>query len=199
MKTRWQRLAQVLQNSSDLIAAVTTTEVNAYQRALQALRDLSEQEQIPIALIGGAATIHHGYPRSTKDLDIVVSVPDFDKILKVAYKYGFDIVSWQDFGVHEFSYEGIPVEVIQEGHFDRDLPPHPKDLGVTQGMQPANLLGWTLLKLGAARMKDLADVVEVFKTKPPQVHQQISEQIYDKAPHLYSTWEQVENSLRKER
>jgi hypothetical protein len=146
---------------------------NRYEEALEALRDLSEEEGIPMAIVGGAATIHHGYPRFTEDIDIVVKTKDFERIVKVCYKYDIDIVSFNPTGFHELGYKGVKIEVIQEGAFghhenDAEWVPSPATLGVSSGMGFTSLVGLVRLKLGAARMKDEADIVEVLKNTTPE-------------------------------
>jgi hypothetical protein len=162
-------VAQVLSRSTQLIAAVTGADKhNNYAQALSALQRLSLDQNIPIAIVGGAATIHHGYPRSTKDLDIVVRATDFERILKEAYRYGIDIVNYNPTGFHELKYKDVPIEVIQEGTFghhslDPASTPSPEEMGVTKGLNFASLATWVRMKLTARRRKDEADVVEVLK------------------------------------
>lgn len=192
LSERELRLAQLYRDSSDLIKAIiqfrpgrrarvaAMSQDNNYEGALEALRALSEEEGIPMAIVGGAAAIHHGYPRFTEDIDIVVKIKDFDRIITSCYKYGIDIVSFNPTGFHELNYKGVKIEVLQEGSFghDEDDPewvPSPEELGVNAGLGFTSLVGLIRLKLGAARMQDEADIVEVLKNTSPEKIREVQE------------------------
>jgi hypothetical protein len=187
MKTRLSprevRVAEVINNGLDLIDAVRDFHTAGkgkgekksrrdYADALEALHTLAEKENIPIAVRGGVAAIYHGYERYAADTDIVVSAQDFDRIVKVCYKYGFEIKSCNPTGMHVLSYNGFKIKVIEEGKFTGDVSdlthiPSPAELGVTSGLQFVALEKWVHLKLASARAQDFADIVEVLKKKNP--------------------------------
>jgi hypothetical protein len=196
-----QQVATTLHETNNLVSAITNQPSrisNQFQEALQALQELSEEEHLPIALVGGAATIHHGYPRSTKDIDIVVRAEDFDRIIKVAWKYDIHLVSWNPTGFHELRYKDVPIEVLQEGVFgetraDKAGTPRPDDMGVSQGLGFASLPGWVRMKLVGDRRKDHADIVEVLKVAPPD-QIEATDTYLQNLPHL----QQIYRQLRKE-
>lgn len=171
-------VANFYENASLLIAAVLNKKIaapNVYQEALNALGRLSREERIPLAIIGGAATIYHGYPRFTKDLDIVVRTNDFEQIIRVAHEYGIKVKSFNPTGFHAMEYKGVPIDVIREGTYDyRDNSggiPSPANMGVSEGLGFASLASWVRIKLLSGRAKDDADIVEVMKVKGYEAEQ----------------------------
>src|SRR5438105_12050093 len=73
--------AVLLERGSASIRAVTVAEPNRFTRALEALNRLAHADGIPLAIVGGLAAIHFGYPAITEDIDIVVSRDDLDRLL----------------------------------------------------------------------------------------------------------------------
>jgi hypothetical protein len=221
LSAREVRLAQVLNDGLDLFEAVRgfraaakgkrpslqkkpDTQGNRWAGALQALREMAENENIPIVVVGGVATVHHGYERYTKDLDVVVSVQDFDQIVKVCYKYGFDIKSYNPTGMHELLYNGLDIEVLQEGMFssDPDDPkamPGPAELGVTRGLQFVPLERWTRLKLSGDELRHDADIAEVIKKQPPERHQDIRDYLQNFNPEYATRFDQLVQRAQQEK
>ncbi len=58
---------------------------------LEALVDALCAEGIDYALCGGLALAVHGYPRATKDIDLLVRQEDCERVRKVAVRLGFDL------------------------------------------------------------------------------------------------------------
>jgi len=184
------RIALVLQRASKLIAAVksvvagggceTDIAPNEFTEAFRSLQNLSKEEEIPIALIGGTAAIAYGYERSTRDIDIVVSLSDFDRFITTACKYGIELVIRKDAGFYEVKYEDVPIDVIQEGAFSHNdnepnAIPSPGHMGVNEGVGVASLPTWVQTKISRGRPLDFADIVEVFKkTKPQELEEVVS-------------------------
>src|SRR5262249_7128329 len=122
---------------------------------LELLDELSRKEDIPIAIVGGLAAIHHGYERFTKDIDIVIGRSHLDPLIRVAPQYGIKVI-WRDpHGWHKLRYGGVDIEVVPEGGVPRkDAPttiPGVRQLGVQQGARYANLPGWMETKLASDR------------------------------------------------
>jgi hypothetical protein len=221
LSARETRLAQTLSDGLDLFEAVRFLREagkgkrlkkpqgirgNRYYRAVQSLRELAEEEGIPIAVIGGVAAVFHGYERFTQDLDIVVSVQDFHKIIKVCYKYGFEIESYNPTGMHEISYNGLPIEVLEEGMFAGDpkdpiAMPSPTELGVTQGLEFVPLEKWVRLKLSGKRSQDYTDIINVFKSKTSEEHQDTEDYLRDFNPEYAQKFRELAETaqLEKER
>ncbi|MCP4710751.1 MAG: nucleotidyltransferase family protein, partial [Planctomycetes bacterium] len=56
------------------------------------LIDVLAKEKLDYALCGGVAVAFHGYPRFTKDIDILILPHDLDKILAAIRGCGFSVV-----------------------------------------------------------------------------------------------------------
>ncbi len=52
-----------------------------------------EAEQLNYAVCGGLAVAIHGFPRHTKDIDILIRESDLEAVKKVAASVGFDVES----------------------------------------------------------------------------------------------------------
>jgi hypothetical protein len=166
-----------------LIAAVHRPgeENSEFDRVLDVLRDLSRKEGIPIAIVGGVAAIKYGYERYTKDIDVVIAQRHLDTLIRVAPSYRIE-VNWRDpHGWHKLQYESVRIEIVPEGAKPRsDAPttiPGPRHLGVSEGMDYANLEGWIETKLASGRRQDQADVVQVLKKTAPTAIAPIREHI----------------------
>ncbi|MGE3803961.1 MAG: hypothetical protein AB7K24_04715 [Gemmataceae bacterium] len=166
------------------VAAVKGRDPEAkFARALATLEKLSRKENIPVAVVGGLGAIHHGYERFTKDIDIVVASANLDILARVAPQYGIKVV-WKDpEGWHKLLCEGVPMDVIPAGGKARnDAPapiPGPEQLGVREGAGYADIAGWVETKLGAYRVQDRADVVQVLKLATPATLRKIRKRLAD--------------------
>jgi hypothetical protein len=165
--------AEALVNLERMVAAVKGEEPPAskFAKALAALQALSRKEGIAMAIVGGLATIHHGYQRFTKDIDVVVQSKKLDILPRVALQYGIKVI-WKDpDGWHKLQCEGVSIDIVPEGRKPRkDAPsaiPTPEQLGVRAGAGYAEITGWTETKLGSYRVQDQADVVQVIKVTTP--------------------------------
>jgi hypothetical protein len=165
--------AEALANLERMVAAVKGEEPpeSNFAKALATLKVLSRKEGIAMAIVGGLAAIHHGYPRFTKDIDVVVQRGHLDILTRVAPQYGIKVI-WKDpEGWHKLQCEGVPIDVVPEGRKPRkDAPtaiPNPKQLGVREGAAYAGIAGWMETKLGSYRVQDRADVVQVMKVTTP--------------------------------
>ena len=58
---------------------------------LEALLDVFDADGVPYALCGGLALAIHGYPRQTKDIDLLVEAATVDRALAAAKRAGFDV------------------------------------------------------------------------------------------------------------
>jgi hypothetical protein len=58
---------------------------------LEAIVDVLTAEGIPYALCGGLALGLHGYPRATKDIDLLVEAAEIERALAAVKQIGFDI------------------------------------------------------------------------------------------------------------
>ena len=159
--------AALLQRGSESIRAVTAAESNRFTRAFEALNRLAHADEIPLAIVGGLAAIHFGYPAITEDIDIVVSKDDLDRLLVDAPQYGFKVKWRSTTGWHTLAFEDVEINIVPEGGKARDSSPTtipgPRALGVSAGLTFSDLPGWIELKLSSGRAKDRTHVVEVLK------------------------------------
>jgi hypothetical protein len=144
-------------------------------KVLETLKALARQEDIPLAIIGNLAAIHHGSKNFTKDIDIVVQKDidivvqsaHLDVLTRVAPRYGIKVIWTDPDGWHKLQCEGVSIDVVPEGRKPRkDAPaaiPGPEQLGVREGADYASIAGWMETKLGSYRVQDQADVVQVIK------------------------------------
>src|SRR5437016_5476004 len=101
--------AALLQRGSESIRAVTASEPNRFTRAFEALNHLAHADQIPLAIVGGLAAIHFGYPAITEDIDVVVSKGDLDRLLADAPHYGFKVKWRSTTGWHTLAFEDVEI------------------------------------------------------------------------------------------
>lgn len=154
---------------------------STFARALSTLQTLADREGIPLAIVGGLAAIRYGYERFTKDIDVVARAANLDVLTRVAPHYGIQVV-WKDpDGWHKLQYQGVAIDVVPAGRKPRrDAPapiPGPEQLGVTAGADYAGVAGWVETKLGAYRVQDQADVVQVIKVTTPADMRSIREHL----------------------
>ena len=112
-------------------------------------------------IIGGLAVQELGYLRWTEDVDVVADAEHYRDIIENLRNTGFILKA--DFTL-EMKDSGARLDLLKEGAKlkDSQLPlPHPSELGPNRGF--ATLAGLTRLKLDTDRMKDMSDIVELFK------------------------------------
>jgi hypothetical protein len=163
--------ADVLERGSESIRAVTAGEQNRFTRAFNALNQLALASGTPLAIVGGLAAIHFGYPAVTEDIDVVVARDALDRLLVDAPQFGFKVKWRSDVGWHTLQFEDVEINIVPEGGKARDSAPTtipgPTKLGVAAGLGYSDLPGWIELKLSSGRAKDRTHIVEVLKTSAP--------------------------------
>jgi hypothetical protein len=159
--------AAVLERGSESVRGVMAGEENRFTRALADLQQLSLEEEIPIAIVGGLGAIRYGYPAATQDIEIVAPRDQLEKLVKSAPAYGFTVAGEAKSGWHTLMHGDVEINIVPEGGRARDSAPTtipgPAALGVPRGLDYASLPGWIELKLGSGRQKDRAHIVEVMK------------------------------------
>ena len=150
---------------------------NRFTKAITALDELARRESVPIAIVGGLAAIHYGYPAVTEDIDIAVGQADLEKLINKAAEYGFKVVLKAESGWHTLEYGDVEINVVPEGgRAKNDSPttiPGPIAMGVVSGVDYADLPHWVELKISSNRRKDQTHIVEVLKAQPLAVVEQI--------------------------
>ncbi len=126
----------------------------------RALAVLSEAG-IKHLVAGGYAVQEHGYPRATKDVDIIV--PDVAEAKRILLANGFAIDRESPISVVD--HNGTVVDLLPGGQSVVggevvDLP-EPTNVSFSPNIVPLDEL--IRIKLSASRAKDFADVVELIK------------------------------------
>ena len=130
---------------------------------------LCNQFDVKYLVIGGYAVSIHGYPRTTKDLDICIELSDdnADKMMKVIHEFGFASLKLtkEDFTKPDFitqlGYPPLRIDIIndldgvafEEAWLNKSV--------VTMLGVPVNFIGYHELlkvKFKAGRSQDLADI-----------------------------------------
>jgi hypothetical protein len=133
--------------------------------ALDPVRTLFRDAGVAFKIVGGVAVVHHGYPRTTEDVDVLVDSGTSERLEAALATHGFERVSAARLrhlatGVRvDLLVAGCPLPRVGSGSY-----PSPQDLaGSTRDPDVVALPGLLGLKLRAGRHRDLADVVELLK------------------------------------
>jgi hypothetical protein len=129
------------------------------------VRDLMRDAKAAYKFIGGIAVFHHGYERSTKDVDVLVAAEGHARVLAAAPAHGFLVESPRKL---RHGATGVVVELLVEGEHmprpDDPLFPAPNDLAASpRAGDIVGLAGLLELKLRARRHQDEADIVALLK------------------------------------
>ena len=155
--------------------AAALARVNAFGRAVKAdlpavevalaeLRTLLARAEVSYALVGGVAVIHHGYVRTTRDIDLLLDRGGVSRVVPLLHAAGFDATSerrWR----HRST--GVQIDLLFAGEpmpRERDRYPHPDHVGRSpRESDIVDLPALIALKLQAGRFRDEADVVELLQ------------------------------------
>jgi hypothetical protein len=133
----------------------------AVDRALGELRTLLAREGVPYVIVGGVAVVHHGYARTTQDVDVLVTPADLERIARALAAGGFEPVTtrrWRHQGTGaglDLLVAGEPIPPAGRGCF----PPPASVARSEREPDVAGLAALLTLKLAARRHQDLADTV----------------------------------------
>ena len=130
-------------------------------RALADLRALLARERVSYVIVGGVAVVHHGYARTTRDVDVLLGASDLDRIQQTLEAAGFEREGRRKWR-HVASGAGLDVLLAGEPipPAGRGAFPEPSTMARSD-REPdiAALSPLVALKLAARRHQDLADVV----------------------------------------
>lgn len=162
--------ATVLHQRAAAVRAVIDMDDNVFTRALRSIERAADELAIPIAIVGGLASIHHGARVTTLDIDLVVGRDDADRLLAVVPREGLALRRRSERGWHALAYEdeggSVDIHIVPVGERSpRDpeyapVTPPPAELGVDRGVGYANFASWVMLKLVANREKDRYHLIE---------------------------------------
>jgi hypothetical protein len=139
-------------------------ELPAVDVVLGDVRRLLEDTGVRFKLVGGVAVVHHGYPRTTEDIDVLVETGAMARLQPVLGPHGFERSS--DARIRHIA-TGVRVDLLAAGSpmprgdgfypSPETLPGSARDSGIVA------LPGLLELKLRSRRHRDLADIVELLK------------------------------------
>ena len=151
-----------------------------YGRVVADLEKLLQATETLAVVAGGWAVWRHGYAgRVTGNVDVVVPQDRMDQVQRVAGLCGFDYLEPPEGRWPKLLHRDTKIEVdlLPElgipGTAGRRAPVaigHPKRYGATlEPLRYITLAGLVELKLGAGRVKDIADVIELINAHRDQV------------------------------
>ena len=108
---------ETLSRGSECIGAVLdmSTEENRFTRALRDLQRLSEDQDIPMAIVGGLGAIHYGYPAATQDIDIAVGRDHLQSVIIASQRFGFKVAWESKLGWHMLTHDDVEINIVPEG------------------------------------------------------------------------------------
>lgn len=120
--------------------------------------------EVTYALVGGIAVIHHGYVRTTQDIDLLLDRHEAGRVVPLLHAGGFEAHGerrWRHLST------GVTVDLLFGGEpmpRERDRYPFPADVGRSSRERDiVDLPALITLKLQAGRFRDEADVVELLQ------------------------------------
>lgn len=137
------------------------TDVPAVDEALAELRAVLAREGVEYVIVGGVAVLHHGYARTTRDVDVLVDADGLARIETALAAESFERTGarrWR----HRPSGSGVDVLVAGEPipPAGRGVLPLPRGVERSEDEPDiAALAPLVELKLAAHRRQDVADVL----------------------------------------
>lgn len=142
-----------------------TPSVAKVDTALPALRALLEEAAVPYLLVGGLAVVHHGYVRSTQDIDVLVDGAELAKLDALLAKHGFEREGHARLR-HVASQVVVDLLIGGQAMPRPGSPPYPAPQQVAASNEDPTVIGLAALlelKLRGGRHQDRADVVALVK------------------------------------
>ena len=144
--------------------------VQGKDETLAALRREAEAIGASPVIVGGVAVIKHGYERTTKDRDVLLTNDDAERLAEHLMNHP----DWERLEIRQYAFlykpTGIPVDFLVSGDLMQlDRPyyfprPNAADLNYqVEGLFVVGLHDLLWMKLVAGRMRDLADAMELVK------------------------------------
>ncbi len=168
-------------------------ESSPVDQALPRLRALLRAAGVAFKIVGGVAVVHHGYQRTTVDLDVLIEADDLARLdAELLAVFGFVRTSAARL-THQAT--GVRVDLLISG---QTLPrpgsqPFPSPASVEASLRDPEVIGLAgllALKLQAARHRDTSDVVELLKRLDPADYQQLEARMDPgQRSELYRLWQ----------
>jgi Nucleotidyl transferase of unknown function (DUF2204) len=145
--------------------------------ALRRVASDLEEHGIDYSVIGAVALNQHGYRRFTEDIDLLLTKEGLEKFREELVGLGYRPAFEGSTKKFRTAQENVPIEIITSGEYPGDGLPKPvkfpdpsESFVVIDGVRTISLEKLVELKLASGmtapdRLKDLADVQELIKTK----------------------------------
>jgi hypothetical protein len=132
---------------------------------LPEVKRLLDEAGVCFKLVGGIAVVHHGYPRTTEDIELLVESDAPVRLKERLARHGFERVS--DLRLRHMA-TGVRVDLFLAGspmpRASSGTHPSPRSVaGSERDADVAALPALLELKLRAHRHRDVADIVELLK------------------------------------
>ena len=152
--------------SATAFARAMRPDLPLVEQALESARRLFAEAGVTYLLVGGVAVIHHGYVRTTRDLDVLLERRDAASLgEEILSRHGFVRIAVNRLR-HVASGANVDLLLAGDPRPRQGAPPYPSPAALGRSAREADVvdLGSLLdLKLTAARHQDLADVVALLK------------------------------------
>lgn len=175
------------------------------QETLRRITQRLEKLQIPYAVADGMALFQHGHRRYTEDVDLLVTRENLQAIHEKLDGLGYVRLFAKSKQLRDAD-TGVKIDFLITGDFPGDGKPKevsfpdPRDVSEEfNGIRFVNLTTFITLKLtsgmtGANREKDIADVVELVKSKG------LTEDVADKlSPSVQSKFREIVRNVQQVR
>jgi hypothetical protein len=148
------------------IAQAMAPDTKAIDEALPSVRALFAAAAVPYRIVGGLAVVHHGYARTTEDIDLLVGRDALARIEPLLASHGFEHAIHPNQLRHAAS--GVRIDLLIEGHTIArpGAAPFPDPQGTASSESDPTVVALPVLielKLQAKRHQDIADIVALLK------------------------------------
>jgi hypothetical protein len=141
-----------------------------HDTTLRMLREEADKLGVSLVAVGGVAVIRHGYERTTKDRDVLVSY----RHAKRLGEHLWDHPNWERLEIAEYAFVYRPTGIKVDFLVGRDLMtlgqpyyfPEPDEVEKDKPVEQVPVVGLHDLlyfKLLAGRLQDLADIMQLIK------------------------------------
>jgi hypothetical protein len=179
--------------------------------ALRRVASDLEEHGIDYSVIGAIALNQHGYRRFTEDIDLLLTKEGLEKfrdeLVGLGYRPAFE-GSTRKFRTAQ---ENVPIEIITSGEYPGDGLPKPvqfpdpsESFVLIDGVKTISIEKLIELKLASGmtapdRLKDLADVQELIKTKSldESLAEKLDSSVRDEFLKLHKTVQQAASDKLK--
>ncbi|MDP1712417.1 MAG: hypothetical protein Q8K86_08170 [Candidatus Nanopelagicaceae bacterium] len=134
----------------------------AKQTVIDLVDDLTKRMGIPAMIVGGAALPTHGFDRLTKDIDLVTTVSDAQRLGDALLENDFKFIGGNTFKRNdsELKVNLCPESIKTHPTGKLGFPPTENK---TPGLHVVSLPRLMAMKISAGRLKDRTDYMELIK------------------------------------